>query len=484
MVDKSLFDKLINTHKNNINNDELFDFIFKNVKPLIVTKEQIILEIDEFSSKFLLPNSLNYNLFLQTCKEVIQIDNINLEFITSNAINNNESISLTEHLEYIESDIDNEINNDNINSNNYDYTSNTSLYLDDNKENNKFNYNDTNLSNNLNFKNFFYSYENKKIIDAAKLVIDNLENPTFNPFFIYGISGIGKTHILHAIGNEIYNTYNNKKILYLHAQIFIEEYSSLFTGGINNTNKIEEFKEKYNSIDVLLIDDIQHLEAKEASLNEFFGIFEKMRNNNKMVIIASDKHPQKIHFEERLITRFLSGLNCQMQIPDSNTKKEIFYYHAQNRDFIIDDDAVLIFINNSKNVRELIGYLNTITLYLISDDIPDMQITSKIANTIINRTSMNPKELTEDDIIKIIADYFNVKISDIRSNKRNKNIVTARHFCAYFLRKKCNQKYTQIAYNLGFTDHTAAINAKKAADKKINSQEYERDYNKLNKIIN
>lgn len=533
MINTQLIENILEVHRNKIGNP-LFLFLFEDILPLQVDNENFILAVDSMSLPFLANGEYNYNQFKTSISQVLFTDNFNLAF-TEHKSNNiklpnlnqnnsiNQEININQNImsnkqknedinKEVESSFNSNTNNDKQNNdflnNNIQVEENKSpanlnnfTKLNSESSTNLNNIDETtdiqnsksenistelyvnNLSNNLTFNNFFYSYENKQIIDAAKLLIETIDNPQFNPFFIYGASGIGKTHILNAIGNQIVLKYPKKHIFYLHSQLFIEEYTSLFTGGINNTNKIEEFKTKYNNIDVLLIDDIQHLESKEGTISEFFGIFEKMRNNNKIVVIASDKHPEKINFEERLITRFVSGITCEMKIPDSNTKKEIFYYHAKERDFRITDSAVDVFIQNSKNVRALIGYLNAITLYSISNDLNNSQIDENIANMILNKNNGIKQELTDDDIIKIIADYFQIKISDIRSKKRKHNIVNARHFSAYFLRNHLNLKHSKIAYCLGFRDHSAALNAIKSADEKIKKDEYKETFEKLNRII-
>lgn len=471
MIDKKLFKNIMQTHKPKIGN-YLYYFLFSDCIPIIVNNNEIILSLDDFTLDFIKPGSKNFNLFLETIQEVLFSDDIKLSFVLFE--------------EKLQSELSNDSLFDTTPLNEDTNLSKINTYIEPSNEPielvSNYTYDFTNLSPNLTFKNFFYSYENKQIIDGSKLIIDSLENPTINPLFIYGKSGIGKTHILNAIGNEMFAKLPNTKILYLHSQTFIEEYTSLFKGGLDNTNKIDEFKKKYDEIDVLLLDDIQHLESKTGSINEFFGIFEKMRNNQKIVIIASDKEPKKINFDNRLISRFLSGLTLEMKIPDQDTKKEIFYYHARNRKIKIEDAAVDIFIKYASNVRALIGYLNSITLYLISNDYENQKIDTNDANVIL-KISNNEKKLTEEDITKIVASHYKIRISDIRGKKRQKEIVSARHFLAYFLRIKLNKGYEQIAYSLGFSDHTAAMNAYKSAQKKILDPKHQEDFKKLENLL-
>lgn len=488
-MDNTLYLQILESHKSKIG-EELYQFLFDEAQPVIISDSKIVISIDDFSLNYLSKESEHFDSFYQTAGQVLFSNNFELTFLTRQEeihynVYENPTIPLvkqrdplTSELTSLDIDLFDEINTEVA----VETPLNVEVELP--RSDSAYSYTSTNLSNNLTFENFFYSYENKQVVDAAKLIIETANTPEFNPFFLYGASGIGKTHILNAIGNELFKQYPEKNVLYLHSQIFMEEYTSLFTGGINNTNKIEEFKDKYNQIDVLLIDDIQHLESKEETIKEFFGIFEKMRNNNKIIIIASDKEPQKINFEERLITRFVSGLTCQMKIPDTNTKKEILQYHALKRDFIITDDATKLFIENSPNVRTLLGYLNAITLYSISNDIKEMKITREIALSILNNNTNTSQELTDQDIIKIIADYYKIKSSEIRGRKRHKKIVNARHFAAYFLRVNLRQKHSKIAYTLGFKDHTAAINAIKTAEDKSKKDEYIDDFENISKLLN
>ncbi|MFV0287935.1 MAG: DnaA ATPase domain-containing protein [Mycoplasmatales bacterium] len=491
MIDNNLWNTICNEHKKVIG-DSLFDFLFNKASPYKINNTELIIIVDSFSLKFLDHDSQNYLLLAKTCANILYSDTFKLEildtipnnqFFNNTSTNDATNIDLQKQLESIQSmqNIPEELPK--LIAEEPSPTTNIfkKVTTEDSYNNN---YKLTKLKSNLTFKNFFYSYENKQVINGAKLIINEIENPSMNPLFIYGESGIGKTHLLNAIGNEVLNLHPEKNILYLHSTDFIEEYTSLFKGALDNTHKIDDFKEKYSNIDVLLVDDIQALESKEGSLNEFFDIFEKMRNKNKMVIIASDKHPNLINFEKRLITRFLSGLNCEVKIPDTDTKKQIFSYYALDRDIIIDEEAISVFINHSNNVRELLGYLNAITLSFISNDNFTNSINKEEAIKILNTTNGNINKFDEEDIINIICDHFKVTKKDLTSKKRAKNIVTCRHFTAYFLRKNLKQKHNKIAHTLGFKDHTAAINAIKQAQKKSKTDKYLKDFNKISQIIN
>ncbi len=478
MVNLELWESICLKYKEEIG-DQLYDFLLKDAKPFVVSSNEAIIIVDEFTKKFFDKESDNYKIFYTSFTSITYNDDLSIDFITDQ-----------ETLKYANTNNDKKQSffSDKKILDKVDFEKETSfkendLYISSNHQNNN-DYNKTRLQSNQKFKNFFYSYENTMVINAAKLVIDTIDNLEVNPLFLYGQSGLGKTHILNAIGNEIYEQHPNKNILYIKSTDFLEEYTDLFKGSLDNTKKIDDFKNKYASIDVLLIDDIQQLETKEASLNEFFNIFEKMRNNNKLIVIASDKHPKKIHFEERLITRFLSGVNVEIRLPDTDTKKQIFSYYAMQRDINIQEDAISIFIDNSSTIRELLGYINAITVAFISNQTDSLNINKDDAKKIVTKANGKPFSITEEDIIKIITDYFKVSKKEILSDKRTKDIVNARHFIAYFLRNKLNYKHMKIAYTLGFKDHTAALNSIKTAEKKAKDSKYEEDFKKISQLIN
>ncbi len=478
MVNLELWDNICLKYKEEIG-EQLYEFLLSGAKPFVLSNNEAIIVVDDFTKRFFEKDSDNYKIFSNAFSSITYTDSFSLDFITDKEILNYANKSNDKkHSFHIDKNILDDVSDDVE-----EPIEETNLYVQQNQETSN-NYSKTRLQSNQKFKNFFYSYENTMVINAAKLVIDTIDNLEVNPLFLYGQSGLGKTHILNAIGNEIYEQHPNKNILYIKSTDFLEEYTDLFKGSLDNTKKIDDFKNKYASIDVLLIDDIQQLETKEASLNEFFNIFEKMRNNNKLIVIASDKHPKKIHFEERLITRFLSGVNVEIRLPDTDTKKQIFSYYAMQRDINIQEDAIGIFIDNSSTIRELLGYINAITVAFISNETDSLNINKEDAKKIVTKANGKPFSITEEDIIKIITDYFKVSKKDILSDKRTKNIVNARHFIAYFLRKKLNYKHVKIAYTLGFKDHTAALNSIKTAEKKSKDEKYEEDFKKISQLIN
>lgn len=345
-------------------------------------------------------------------------------------------------------------------------------------------YAETKLSRTFSFKNYFYSHENQKIIRACKEIINSISNPSFNPVFIYGESGIGKTHLINALGNEIFDLDSNINIKYTTGPNFLNEFTGLFQGGINDVDAIDSFKSVYYNLDVLIIDDIQLLEGKESSLKEFFSIFENLLQAGKQIIITADKKPEDIQFEQRLITRFLSGLSLEIRTPDSDTKKQIFNYYAAEKELKVDEDAIQIFIDNSSSVRALLGYINAIHMHFLNDDLESSSFTKMDALEFVNSTTGNMHNYTPKEIIAIVADHFGIDEEQLKKKSRKTQIVTARSFAAYFLQLKLKLNYKTIADYIGVKEHTTAMRAIKRIEDDHSKPKYKDDFIKLSNKLN
>ena len=182
-----------------------------------------------------------------------------------------------------------------------------------------------------------------------------------------------------------------------------------------------------------------------------------MRINNKYVIITSDVRPNVLNFDDRLLTRFLSGLVVEFNFPDSDTKTQIFKYHANKIDLKIDEQAIQVFINYSKNVRELLGYINSIKVDLITNNIDDFEYKEDDALNIVSKTTGLFKNITKKDIIKIICKYYSITEEELKEKNRSPKLVKARNFTVYFLKNKLNLTYKEISVILGMKDHTNAV---------------------------
>lgn len=502
---------------------ELFGLLFDEAKPVFLTNDRFVIQVDPIAFSFLQDEStLNYQKFVHVCrahlgkeiliKVILPDDSTNFEgadFQTNNKQSEPDSTA-----DFLNSFISNEhgsdqfVENDSFKQNLIEDQSTVDMfqkdidlnvYLNDDKFELKSteviptneistmsnSYAETKLSRSFSFKNYFYSHENQKIVRACKEIVGSLNKPKFNPVFIYGKSGIGKTHLINALGNEIFDLDQNFHILYTTGPNFMAEYTSLFTGGINNVNAIDTFKNKYYNLDVLIIDDIQLLEGKETTLNEFFTVFENLLQAGKQIIITADKKPEEIQFEQRLITRFLSGLSLEIRTPDSDTKKQIFNYYAQEKELAVDEDAIQIFIDNSNSVRALLGYINAIHMHFLNDDLGTSSFSKMDALEFVNSTTGNMHNYTPKEIISIVTSHFNLEDSDLKKKTRVNTIVNARAFTAYFLHMKLKLNYKTIASYIGVKEHTTAMRAIKKIEDEHSSSKYKADFialsNKLNK---
>ncbi len=499
---------------------ELFGLLFDEAEPVFLTNEKLVIQVDPISYSFLQDEStLNYQKFVHVCrahlgKEIMIRVILPGEDATKQAdkkriappVLDETSNLLDSFVNKAQSTQDEQFQNDSFKQNLIDdhpdleifsQTMDLSVYLnDDSFELSPTeiaavsspelvnSYVDTRLSRTFGFKNYFYSHENQKIIRACKEIIGSISNPNFNPVFIYGESGIGKTHLINALGNEIFDLGKDYNILYATGPNFMSEYTSLFTGGINNVNAIDTFKQKYYNLDVLILDDIQLLEGKETTLNEFFSIFENLLQAGKQIIITADKKPEDIQFEQRLITRFLSGLTLEIRTPDSDTKKQIFNYYAAEKELVVDEDAIQIFIDNSNSVRALLGYINAIHMHFLNDDLESSSFTKMDALEFVNSTTGNINNYTPKEIISIVANHFDIDESELKRKTRKANIVTARSFAAYFLHLKLKLNYTTIADYVGVKEHTTAMRAIKRIEDEHSAPKYKDDFIRLSNKLN
>ncbi len=332
-----------------------------------------------------------------------------------------------------------------------------------------------NVNNNLikkyTFENFIVGNSNKFASTAALSVAEN-PGKMYNPLFLYGNSGLGKTHLMHAIGNYIVEN-SNKKVLYISSEQFIEDIRKVYKKDENGTNfnYIEFFKNKYRNIDVLLIDDIQFLGGASKSQEEFFHTFNNLYNNNKQIIISSDKSPNDLKkLEDRLKTRFTEGLTVNIYPPDFNLKKEILINKIRAEDFEgdIPDDAIEYIANNiGPDVRSLEGAVTRliaysamwgakqITLDLAIDALPDFISKGMGEKNNIQR------------IQRIVAEHFQISVEDIRSKKRNSNISNPRQIAMYLCRNMTEESFPRIGIEFGGKDHSTVMHSVEKIEKEI-----------------
>jgi len=283
----------------------------------------------------------------------------------------------------------------------------------------------------------------------------------YNPFFIYGGTGLGKTHLIQAIGNEIKNNYKDKiKVKYVHCEKFVHEVVS----GIRN-KRMEDIKNKYRNIDVLIIDDIQFIGGKEASEMEFFHTFNVLYENSKQIIISSDRPPAAIPtLHERLRSRFEGGMAADITYPDYETRLAIIKTKlVQMRADLPDNICQIVALKVKRNIREIEGILNKIVFY---KETKNIELQPKIIEEIISNTiNQIDKKITPNQIIKTVANFFEIMQDEILNHSRRKKLIEPRQITIFLLREMLGMSYPDIGDKIGKRDHTTAIHSyEKIAD--------------------
>jgi chromosomal replication initiator protein len=308
------------------------------------------------------------------------------------------------------------------------------------------------------FDNFIVGPSNKEAHSAA-LACAFTPGKFYTPLFIYGNSGLGKTHLLHSIGNYIID--NNPSL-----RVFYTSSSDFVTQVVNSIkeNSIEQFKQKMNTLDVLLMDDIQFIAGKEKSHEIFFNIFNELVLNKKQIVLTSDRNPSDIKgLEDRLISRFSSGLTVGMDSPEFETALAILKFRLDHQAVDIEavDEDVLHYIatNFSKDVRKLEGALNRLLFYSINFG-EGSRINFKVALAAFKgASSLDKNEITVTKIKRMVCDYYGLTKQQLVSNTRTKNIATARHIAMYFSRTLLDLPFSKIGDEFGKRDHSTVINA-------------------------
>lgn len=313
----------------------------------------------------------------------------------------------------------------------------------------------TQNSSNLNPKYTFNSFvvgNNNSFAHAAALAVAEAPATAYNPLFLYGGVGLGKTHLMHAIGNEILKNNKNASVLYVSS----EKFTNQFINAIKD-NKNEMFRNKYRNIDVLLIDDIQFIAGKERIQEEFFHTFNTLHDDGKQIIISSDRPPKDIQpLEDRLRTRFEWGLIADISNPDYETRMAILKKKAQLDNIIIDDDVLVnIATHIDTNIRELEGALNKLIAYSTLSNSP---ITIELSNKAISDVvSHHNKVLSIEYIQEVCAKYFNVTVEDLKGSRRSADIAFARQVAMYFCRDVANLSTPKIGLAFGKRDHSTVM---------------------------
>ena len=320
---------------------------------------------------------------------------------------------------------------------------------------------ETNLNPRYTFESFVVGPFNE-LPHAAAIAVSKKPGFIYNPLFIYGGVGLGKTHLLQAIGNETNKMFKKKKIKYISSEKFTSEVVS----AIQN-QKMEEFKTKYRDVDILIIDDAQFLAGKEKTQEEFFHIFNVLYENNKQIIISSDRPPKAINaLAERLRSRFEGGMIADIGAPDFETRIAILKAKAQEKKISFPDDIYQYIASViQKNIRELEGTLNRLIIYQkLNNQKPDLEITKTLFKNILSPPA---KIVTPKKIIQIVAEFYDLKDKDILAASRKKEIVKPRQIAMYLLRQELKNSFPFIGRKFNGKDHTTAIHSYKKIVKEI-----------------
>lgn len=319
----------------------------------------------------------------------------------------------------------------------------------------------TPLNPNYTFDNFIIGQSNQ-FAQAAALAVAEAPSILYNPFFIYGGVGLGKTHLINAIGNQVLKTYPEKKVLYVSCEQFVND----LVNSLKDKNN-EDFRNKYRTIDVLIIDDIQFIGGKTTSQEEFFHTFNTLFMANKQIVITSDRPPKEMHtLEQRLKSRFESGLIFEIQQPDFETRAAILKQKAEQFNLDISDDNINYIASKiTSNVRELEGAIKKIT---VLKEISKNGITIEIIDkALADFNIVNASVVTPEKIISSVEKHFNLKENSLIGSKRTNEIAYARQVAMYIMREITDMSSPKIAQTLGKKDHSTILHGIKKIEDEI-----------------
>ena len=406
-----------------------------------------------------------YDLIINNLNDVIG-DNVEIEFYTQDEIK----------------ELDNNIKESIINK--VEETNNT---------NNTFNMDisykhSSNLNKNQTFSNFIIGNTNK-FAQRAALEVAESPGKLYNPLFIYGNSGLGKTHLMQAIGNYVEDT-TNLKVLYVTSDEFISDFIKISRKNNegNNFDRVEYFKNKYRNLDLLIVDDIQFFETTPQSQDEFFKVFDELHRNNKQIVVSSDRSPDDLKYlEERLRTRFCWGLTADIYPPDTELriniiKKKIIGEHVEVN--IPEDVIEYIAHNVGNNVRNLEGAINRLIAYsaMMGKNEITLDLAVDALKDFVNKGYSEQNSINR--IQRIVAEYFQVTVDDMKSKKRSSNLTVPRQIAMYLCRTMTDESFPKIGIDFGGKDHSTVMHSVEKIENEIkNNKEMAKLIEKLKKDI-
>lgn len=362
---------------------------------------------------------------------------------------------------------------------------NTSLKL---KSQNRNNYMKSSNSSNpinstlhaeYNFNNFIIGESNHIAVATGKAISQNPLKTRYNPFLIYGRTGLGKTHLIHSIGNEIIKNFPQMNVLYLTGEQYFINYTNAVT-----SNRVNEFSELYRNVDVLMIDDIQFLSGKEKTQDNFFHTFNSLYQANKLIIFTSDKSTKELKgIDHRLISRFNSGVTVDIQPPDFNMRVEILKKKSSMDGFELSEDVINYIAKiATDSVRELEGaYINLIARATLNHKPINIELAHEVVKSIYQ---MENREISIENIQQIVANYFQLTIEQMFSKSRKQELVVARQISMFFVKKFMNLPLKKIADAFNTKDHTSVVYAIKKVNQYLQfDKAFRKNYEAIESII-
>ncbi|MDR0505602.1 MAG: chromosomal replication initiator protein DnaA [Dysgonamonadaceae bacterium] len=437
-----IWDKCINIISDNVNNEKIFNTWFKPIKPLKYEKDDFTIQV---------PSLFFYEYLEEKYADLIHA-------ALSRVIG--KTVVLTYRVIVDNSNEDNGhtcIQSDKFANNNDIQRKTVGLNESPSNLNPKPIQDwDSNLNRRLTFNNFFEGQSNKLARTVGESIADN-ETKNFNPLFIYGASGVGKTHLCHAIGNKISERFPQKKVIYISSHLFQVQFTDASRKNIFN-----DFINFYQSIDFLIIDDIQDMAGKTATQNAFFHIFNHLIMLGKQIIITADKTPKDIlNLEERLLSRFKWGMLAELNKPDIELRRKILSHKIKQDGLNISNEIIdYIAENVADHVRDLEGIITSLIAHsLVFNKEVDMDMAKQVVYKTIK---MEKKQITVEKIQDVVSNYFKIELKAIHSRSRKREIVQARQVTMFLSKKYTNCSYAHIGCLVGKRDHATVLHAYKA----------------------
>jgi chromosomal replication initiator protein len=319
---------------------------------------------------------------------------------------------------------------------------------------------DDNLNPRYTFESFVIGPFNELAYAAAQAVIKN-PGVTYNPFFIYGNTGHGKTHLIQAIGNAVKAADPSKKIYYFSSEKFSNDYVNSV-----QTNKVDQFKDKYRKYDMIIMDDIQFLSGKEKTQEELFHLFNIMKENNKHIVFSCDKHPNFVTgLEDRLKSRFAAGMVIDIPAPDHESRVAIIKAKCSSINLFLDDGIIDYLADSIRgNIRDLEGVIN---LIVCQTETKNKILTLNEVKDLVKNSIKQKKLLSYKEVVKIIADFYKIEEETIYEKTRKKEVIKPRQIIMYILREDFSISYPSIGEKLGGRDHTTVIHSYEKIKKEV-----------------